>query len=288
MLHPTDAIDTVVLVDGLGRVRQTKKDAVNAAGTTTRILSGRTTFESGRPGLPGRLPDLRSGQRPDRVHPVPHRPLREDVPVRRARARAHNPDAGQQRRGHRARRRQGGDDEVLVRPEDPRRPHAAREDRRGSVGKIRTQYLSPRGEILAVSEQNRLGTSNTLTTLTTRYTYDRLLQLTPGEDSTRNAANLTTAQLRQPRQHGPAQVARLRADRVALRPFRKAGRERDREPARQESARQLHVRIQPPEDDRLSAGDGVPGGDGSGDVHVRNEPARPGALTGTSRAVSRW
>ena len=59
--------------------------------------------------------------------------------------------------------------------------------------KLRTQYLSPRGDILAVSEVNRVGAAfptGAPTVLTTRYKQDPLSQLTQVRDP---AENVTTA-----------------------------------------------------------------------------------------------
>jgi RHS repeat-associated protein len=58
------------------------------------------------------------------------------------------------------------------------------------LGKVKTDYLSPRGDLLAVVETNRLNGSSTPTTLTTRYTYDPLSQLTQVQDAN---GNVTTA-----------------------------------------------------------------------------------------------
>ena len=276
--HPTDTIDTVVLVDGLGRVRQTKKDAVNTTGTATRILSGRTTFDQvGRVFQEG-FPAFDPGGTQTAFSPFPTAAFAKtyayDV-LGRVRTIKTPDDKGPDIAFDGAKvvttnfsfdpKTLDGRTQLTKTVVDP-------------LGKIRTQYVSPRGEILAVSEQNRLGTSNTLTTLTTRYTYDRLSQLTQVEDSTRNAANLTTATY-----NSLGNMVLLKSPDAGQTEWRYdlSGRLGAKETANlrdKKSAGQVHVRIQPPEDDRLSAGDGVPGGDGAGDVHLRNEPPGRGAL----------
>ena len=60
-------------------------------------------------------------------------------------------------------------------------------------GKLRTQFVSPRGEVLAVNEVNRVGTAfpnGAQTVLTTRYTYDGLSELLQVQDA---SGNVTTA-----------------------------------------------------------------------------------------------
>ena len=62
-------------------------------------------------------------------------------------------------------------------------------------GKVRTEFLSPRNEVLAVQETNRVGAAfpnGTGTVLTTRYTYDPLSQLIQVKDASANG-NLTKA-----------------------------------------------------------------------------------------------
>lgn len=59
--------------------------------------------------------------------------------------------------------------------------------------KLRTEFLSPRGEVLAVNEMNRVGTAfpnGQQTVLTTRYTYDALSELVQVQDA---SGNVTTA-----------------------------------------------------------------------------------------------
>jgi RHS repeat-associated protein len=59
--------------------------------------------------------------------------------------------------------------------------------------KLRTEFLSPRGEVLAVNEMNRVGTAfpnGVQTVLTTRYTYDGLSELVQTQDA---GGNVTTA-----------------------------------------------------------------------------------------------
>jgi RHS repeat-associated protein len=193
--HAGDTLDTVVFVDGHDRVIQTKKDA-SVGGAAGRIVSGRVLFDvegrvimEGFPtfepstatetqlngfaiGRPAKrytydvLSRVRSIQTPDdNGHDIPlfvdNRPVVTtliDFNVKTL----------------------DGVTRLTKTTQDPQ-------------GKLRTQYLSPRGEVLAVSEVNRVGTAfpnGTPTVLTTRYTYDPLSQLTQVQDAN---GNLTTA-----------------------------------------------------------------------------------------------
>jgi RHS repeat-associated protein len=189
-LQPTDTIDTIVLVDGLGRVRQTKKDTTVGGSTTTRILSGRTTFDQvGRvfqEGFPSLDPDPGQTVFSRFVGTTFAKTYAHDV-LGRVRAIQTPDNKGTDIAPDGAKavttkisfdpKTLDGRTQLAKTIEDP-------------FHKLRTLYMSPRGEILAVSEQNRLGTSTTLTTLTTRYSYDPLSQLIQVQDP---SANLTTA-----------------------------------------------------------------------------------------------
>jgi RHS repeat-associated protein len=193
--HPSDTLDTVVFVDGHDRVIQTKKDA-SVGGTAGRIVSGRVLFD-----LEGRV--IMEGFPTFEVSTTTETQL-NDFPIGRP-AKRYTYDVLSRVRSIQTPDDNGPDIPLFVdnRPvvttlidfnvktlDGVARLTKTTQD---PQGKLRTQYLSPRGEVLAVSEVNRVGTAfpnGTPTVLTTRYTYDPLSQLTQVQDAN---GNLTTA-----------------------------------------------------------------------------------------------
>jgi RHS repeat-associated protein len=192
--HATDTIDTVVLVDGLGRVRQVKKDAT--VGTDGRILSGRVTFDQvGRAYQEG-FPTFEQASNSAQTAYVqwPNMPFARtnsyDV-LDRVRAIQTPDDKGKTVAPD------GAKTVTTLFSFDPKVLDNTGMQLTRTVtdaqGKVQTQYVSPRGEILAVSQLARVGTAfpnGTPTVLTTHYSYDRLSELTQVQDA---AANVTTA-----------------------------------------------------------------------------------------------
>jgi RHS repeat-associated protein len=189
----SDTLDTVIFVDGLDRVRQTKKDA-SVDGVDGRIVSGQVkfdvvgrVFQEGFPifeaGPPVATPTLTSFAfgRPAKTyaHDVLDRVRRIDAPDDNGKGVGTDGLPIVTTMIDYNNKLLDGQTQLTKTTQDP-------------LGKLRTQYVSPRGDILAVSEQNRLGNSTSLTLLTTRYTYDPLSQLIQVQDASANG-NLTTA-----------------------------------------------------------------------------------------------
>jgi RHS repeat-associated protein len=189
----TDTLNTVVFVDGMDRVRQTKKDAT-VGGVEGRILSGAVTFDDiGRVFQEG-FPSFEVGSAPETTfNGFPFgratKSYAYDV-LDRVRAVQRPDDKGTSTdpQGQPATttlvdynaKALDGRTQLVRTTQDP-------------LGKLRTEYLSPRGEVLAVSEMNRIGTAfpnGASTVLTTRYTYDALSELRQIQDP---SGNLTTA-----------------------------------------------------------------------------------------------
>jgi RHS repeat-associated protein len=194
--NAADTIDTVVFVDGFGRVRQTKKDATLANGAS-RIVSGQVTFDSvGRvyqEGFPISEPADANTQTAFRPYPAARFAKTNSYDVLERLRAVQTPD----------------DNGTTTAPDgtkavttlfsfDPKTLDGRTQMTRTVTdpqGKVATQYLSPRGEILAVSEVNRVGAAfpfGTSTVLTTRYSYDRLSELFQVQDAA-TVPNLTKA-----------------------------------------------------------------------------------------------
>jgi RHS repeat-associated protein len=184
-------LDTVMFVDGMDRIRQRKKSAF-VGGQAGRILDGQVTydvagrvFQEGFPTFETATPNAETTFTKfpnvafaktlaydvlDRVHAI-------QTPDNNGPDTA--PDGGKvvTTTFDYSAATLDGTQRLIKMSKDP-------------LGKVKTDYLSPRGELLAVVETNRLNGSATPTTLTTRYTYDPLSQLTQVQDAN---GNVTTA-----------------------------------------------------------------------------------------------
>ena len=190
----TSSLETVVFVDGLGRVRQTKKDAA-IGGVAARSVGGETAFDNKGRIIEEQFPinepasfadttfDLFAFGRPSKqyAYDVLDRVRSIETPDDKGTVVGFDGQPVAQTLISYDVAAFNGHQRLRKTTEDP-------------LGKFRTEYLSVRGEVVGVQEQNRVGTAfpnGALTTLTTKYTYDPLSQLTNVVDA--SSVNTTTA-----------------------------------------------------------------------------------------------
>jgi RHS repeat-associated protein len=193
LARPGATLDTVTFKDGLNRARQIKKSAA-VGGIAGRIVSGRLDFDTvGRPfeeGFPIFETDATS-QETTQTQIAPSRPAKSyayDV-LDRVRAVTTPDDNGTSTDPQ-------GNPAVtsLISYAAAPLDGLMQLDRitKDPQGKVRTEYRSPRGEVLAVQETNRVGTAfpnGTATVLTTRYAYDPLSELLQVTDASGNVTS---------------------------------------------------------------------------------------------------
>lgn len=177
---PQGQLETVVFVDGLDRVRQTKKDA-SVNGAAARIVGGETAFDSKGRIIQEQFPIAEQTSFGDTTYDLfpfgrPSKQYAYDV-LDRVRSIETPDDKGTVT---------GLDGQPVAQTMISYDAAAfnghqrLRKMTKDPLGKLRVEFLSARGEVVAVQQQNRVGTafpSGPLTTLTTQYTYDPLSQL---------------------------------------------------------------------------------------------------------------
>jgi RHS repeat-associated protein len=180
-------LDTVIFVDGLGRVRERKKSAF--VGQAGRNLDGQVTYDvAGRVLQEGfQTFEEASNDGETTFTKFPNLPFAKtygyDVLDRKTKIQTPNnsgPDTAPD--GAKAVTTTyaygagalDGTQRLTKVTTDPQ-------------GKVRTDYFSPRNEILGVTQLNKLNGSATETTLTTRYTYDPLSELVQVKDANGNS-----------------------------------------------------------------------------------------------------
>ena len=185
-------LETVVFVDGLDRVRQTKKDASTTdIGGAGRVVGGGTIFDSKGRVIEEQFPvaePLTVADTTFNVFPFgrPSKQYAYDV-VDRVRSIETPDDKGtvlgfdgqpvaQTMISYDVASFNGGAQRLRKMTSDPQK-------------KVRLDFVSVRGEVMGVQEQNRIGTAfpnGALSPLITTYTYDPLSQLTTVLDAGKN------------------------------------------------------------------------------------------------------
>ena len=191
---PQGKLETVVFVDGLDRVRQTKKDA-SIAGVAVRIVGGETAFDGKGRIIQEQFPISEAASVTDTTFDLfpfgrPAKQYAYDV-LDRLRSIETPDDKGTVL----------GQDGLPVAQTMISYDVAAfnghqrlRKMTKDPLTKLRVDYLSARGEVVGVQQQNHVGTAfpnGALSTLTTVYTYDPLSELKTVVDAGNNTTTAT-------------------------------------------------------------------------------------------------
>jgi len=191
---PQGKLETVTFVDGLDRVRQTKADA-SVGGGIARIVGGETAFDDKGRIIQEQFPISEAATFGDTTFDLfpfgrPSKQYTYDV-LDRTRSIQTPDDKGTV---------VGQDGQPVAQTTISYDAAAFNGHQRlrkmtsDPQSKLRVEYLSARGEVVGVQEQNRVGTAfpnGPLSTITTQYTYDPLSQLTTVVDAGNNSTKAT-------------------------------------------------------------------------------------------------